>query len=92
MAFILEQLQALAEKKRGKKWSADVETKWEPEEGFFDGSAGKIAKGLKAASKDLKQAMSRLNFYVNRAGKKLDDKAKARLDMAKEKLSALYED
>jgi F0F1-type ATP synthase membrane subunit b/b' len=84
--------QLLTEKKHHKKWVADVETNWEPPEGFFTASAAKIAKGLKAASKDLKQAMSRLNFYINRAGTNLDDESKERLESAKEKLRALYED
>ena len=55
------------------KWSADVVTKWEPPEGFFKQSAEKIASGLKTASDDLKTAMGRLNFYINRAGKKMSD-------------------
>jgi hypothetical protein len=73
-----------------KKWSGKVETEWKPKEGFFKQSAEKIAAGLKRNSKDLKQASSRLNFYKNRAGKNLDVKDKARLELAKEKLHALY--
>ena len=75
----------------GEKWSGDVETKWHPKEGFFNQSADKIANGLKKASKDLKQAMSRLNFYCNRSGKNLSSEAKKRLETAKEKLRKLYE-
>lgn len=74
-----------------KKWSGEVETEWKPKEGFFKQSAEKIAAGLKRNSKDLKQASSRLNFYKNRAGKNLDAKDKARLELAKEKLHTLYE-
>ena len=66
------------------KWSKDVETKWEPPEGFFKGSASSIAKGLEKASSSLKQAMSRLNFYINRAGEKLENKEE--LEKAKELL------
>jgi F0F1-type ATP synthase membrane subunit b/b' len=74
-----------------KKWSGKVDGKWKPEEGFFDQSGAKIAAGLLAASKDEAQAMQRLNFYMNRAGKNLDDKAKARLEVAKAKLEAARE-
>jgi len=72
------------------KWSKDVDTKWSPKEGFFKQSAEKIASGLKKASKDLKQAMSRLNFYINRSGKNLSKEDKKRLETAKDKLSSLY--
>jgi F0F1-type ATP synthase membrane subunit b/b' len=75
-----------------KKWSADVPTKWEPPEGFFEQSAEKIASGLKAASDDLQTAMGRLNFYINRAGKNLSDEDKGKLESAKKKLSKMYED
>lgn len=71
-------------------WVDSVKTKWHPEPGFFTKSAAKIANGLKAASTDLKQAMSRLNFYINRAGSRLSPKDKARLELAKKKLQALY--
>jgi hypothetical protein len=69
-----------------KKWSADVKTKWSPPRGFFSQSASQIASGLKAASKDTAQAMSRLNFYINRAGANLSEKDKKRLESAKKKL------
>lgn len=78
-------------KKKSADWSEDVESKWTPPEDFYTQSAVKIAKGLKSASKDLKQAMSRLNFYVNRAGKNLGKEDKTRLESAKEKLKSLYE-
>lgn len=71
-------------------WSANVVTKWSPPEGFFRQSADKIAAGLKKASKTYKQAMSRLNFYINRAGKNLSDKDKKRLASARKKLAAAY--
>jgi len=73
------------------KWSADVKTKWTPPEDFFTQSADKIASGLKAASDDLKTAMGRLNFYINRAGDNLSDEDKKKLELAKKKLSAMYE-
>lgn len=73
------------------KWSKDVVTSWNPPKGFFTKSADDIANGLKSASKDLKQAMSRLNFYINRAGKNLSDSDKKKLNSVKNKLQKLYE-
>ena len=85
--MILKELLELYEK----KWSSEVSTKWKPHEGFFTQSATKIASELKANSKDLKQAMSRLNFYINRAGKNLSADDYDRLQRAKDKLSKLYD-
>lgn len=73
-----------------KKWSKDVDMKWDAPEGFFNKSAINIAKGLKKDSKDLKQAMSRLSFYINRAGKNLSKDDKNRLENAKDELKKLY--
>ncbi|MNK66426.1 hypothetical protein D3C87_857440 [compost metagenome] len=74
------------------KWSSDVKTQWHPPEGFFEGSAEKIAKGLKRESNGLAQAMSRLNFYINRAGSNLGAGDKQRLEHAKDVLHDLYGD
>jgi len=71
-------------------WSGEVKTHWHPEEGFFEQSSEKIAEGLKSASDSLAQAMDRLDFYINRAGSNLSDKAKAKLEKAKEILRGLY--
>ena len=73
-----------------KKWSADVKTKFKPKEGIFTESAEKIANYLKSNSKDLKQAMSRLNLYINRAGENLSEEDSKRLENAKKKLHNLY--
>jgi hypothetical protein len=73
-----------------KKWSGEVDTEFKPKEGIFTESAEKIAKYLADNSKDLKQAMSRLNFYINRAGDNLDKKDKDRLELAKEKLREIF--
>lgn len=73
-----------------KMWSGKVTTKWKPPEGLFTKSAPEIAKGLIAASDGLKQAMSRLNFYVNRAGKNLSDKDMKKFDKVKELLRKNY--
>lgn len=59
-----------------KEQLSDVETKWHPEEGLFLKKDPKyIADYLIKNSKDLKQAMSRLVFYMNRAGENLENKA-----------------
>jgi hypothetical protein len=72
-------------------WSGDVKTKWEPPEDLFaKGSAKKIADVLASVSKDLKQAMGRLNFYKNRAGKNLDADRKKALDGAAELLQKKF--
>lgn len=75
---------------QAEKWSSDVKTEWHPPEGFFEGSAEKIAKGLKRESTGLQQAMSRLNFYINRAGSNLSAEDKSRLEHAKDVLHDLY--
>lgn len=69
-------------------WSEDVVTKWHPEKGFFEQSAQAIAEGLKANSDGLRQAMDRLDFYVNRAGDRLKDPEK--FGQAKIILRSLY--
>jgi hypothetical protein len=61
---LVTQCQSIVEK----KWSSEVKTKWEPPEGLFTKSADEIASTLKSASDDLRQAVSRANFYYNRAG------------------------
>ncbi len=67
----------------GEKWSSDVETKWTPPEGLFStGSSQEIADTLSKGS-DLKTAMSRLNFYLNRAGKNIKTKDRTRVEKAK---------
>jgi len=71
-------------------WSGEVKTKWHPPEGFFKQSADRIASGLKSAAKDLKTAMSRLNFYINRGGENLSNADMKRLEAAKKKLQKLY--
>lgn len=72
------------------EWSAEIKEKWHPSEGFFKQSAKAIATGLKNESKDLKQAMSRLNFYINRAGSNLSSEDNAKLEHAKKLLHDLF--
>ena len=71
-------------------WSQEIKTKWHPPEGFFEQSAKQIAEGLKKASDSLAQAMDRLNFYINRAGKNLSPERKTTLEEAKKILDNLY--
>ena len=58
-----------------KNWSEKVDTDWSPEEGLFTRKdPNYIAKYLLDHSKDERQAMSRLVFYMNRAGDNLKNK------------------
>lgn len=66
--------------------------------GLFKQSSQEIAKGLKKAvlaSESIKgtpfqSAMSMLNYYINRGGKNLKPKDKARLEQAKNELRKLF--
>jgi len=65
------------------KWSGSVKTKWHPPEGLFkDGSAEKIASTV-SKGVDLKTAMSRLNFFLNRGGSNVSPEIKAKVEKAK---------
>lgn len=56
-------------------WVQGVKTKWHPKEGLFTGDDPQyIADYLLKHSKDRGQAMQRLVFYMNRAGKKCPNK------------------
>lgn len=58
-----------------KNWSEKIDTDWSPEEGLFTRKdPNYIAKYLLDHSKDERQAMSRLVFYMNRAGDNLKNK------------------
>ncbi len=59
-----------------KLWSGDVQTHFTPKEGIFTKSAEEIANYLHKNSNNLKQAISRVNFYVNRAGENISEKGK----------------
>ena len=72
-------------------WSEGVKTHWHPPVGFFKQSASKIAQGLFSASDSLKQAMARLDFYINRAGSNLSDEDAKMLNAAKVALKNLHE-
>ena len=69
-------------------WSEEVHTHWHPPAGFFEQSAQAIAEGLQQASDSERQAMDRLDFYINRAGDRLKDPEK--FQEAKQILRSLY--
>lgn len=58
----------------------------------------RIARSLKASAEHsrrrkadpFRSAMSMLNFYINRAGRQLDDDQRLRLEAAKDELRALF--
>lgn len=88
-------------KESKKKWSQEVtehSNALELEEGVFTWKdPTKIAKSLKKSALNstyrnrkatpYQSAMSMLNFYINRAGKKLPDDQKEILEKAKQKLA-----
>lgn len=77
-----------------KKWSGKVTKKetYHTPDGLFSKPAEDIAKTLKKDSDSRKQAMARLNFYKNRAGKNLSKKDKEKLELAKVILKRLYDE
>lgn len=88
-------------KKQPKKWSQHVhETSnaMDLPEGVFTRSASEIARELKKAvlasdrtkGTKFQSAMSMLNYYINRAGSKLKDSDKERLDRAKTELRKAF--
>jgi hypothetical protein len=78
---------------KAKKWSDKVteKKKWHSPEGLFKKSAQIIAETLKKESDDYKQASSRLNFFINRAGDNLSKQDKKKLELAKLILKGLYD-
>jgi len=65
---------------------------------FTQADPGRIARSLKQSaehserrkSSAFRSAMSMLTFYINRAGKKLPDRQRSRLEAAKDELRTLY--
>lgn len=88
---MLDEISLEAKGGKKKKWSGKVETKWTPPPNFFKQSPAAIAAGLKKNSKDRRQAMARLNFYINRSGKNLTPADHKRLEDAKKLLIAMYD-
>jgi len=82
--IINEELSFVLSEKKNWSEEATEDAKWHPPKGLFTKGASKIANTLWRA--DPKKALSRLAFYVNRAGDNLDDDTKATLRDAREKL------
>lgn len=90
-------------KRNIKKWSQEVTEHshaLELEEGVFTWKdPNKIANSLKKSALNsthrkttpYQSAMSMLNFYINRAGKKLPEEQKEILEKAKQRLADLFE-
>ncbi|MFZ5953847.1 MAG: DUF3175 domain-containing protein [Candidatus Dependentiae bacterium] len=85
-----------------KKWVQKVrETSFAMDlpEGIFTRTSKEIAKGLQQAvlasnrtkGTKFQSAMSMLNYYINRAGKKLPAKDRMRLERAKNELRKLFD-
>jgi hypothetical protein len=88
-------------KKSGEKWVKKVQESsfaMDLPEGIFTWSPKKIAQELQKAvyasdrtkGTKFQSAMSMLNYYINRAGKKLDPKDRDRLERAKIELRKLF--
>ncbi|HEV8726170.1 MAG TPA: DUF3175 domain-containing protein [Candidatus Binatia bacterium] len=88
--------------KKKNRWSQRVTTTSDAldlDKGVFSLETPRaIARSLKRSadrsrrrkSEPFRSAMSMLNFYLNRAGRKLSKTRRARLDAAKDELRALY--
>lgn len=74
--------------RNGRKWSAAVKTHWQPPPGLFTQSASTIAAVVSRESDSLAQAMSRITFYENRAGKNLSRATRQKLEEVKARLRA----
>ncbi len=74
------------------KWSSSVteKEKFHTPPGLFSESADKIAQFMKSHSDDLKQAIDRINFYKQRAGKNLSDEETKKLDDAMNKVRSMF--
>ncbi len=87
---------------KAKRWSqrvTETSNALDLDRGVFTrGNPRSIARSLKRSADRSKRrkadpfrsAMSMLNFYINRAGKKLPQNQRARLEAAKNQLRALY--
>lgn len=88
--------------KEPSRWSQDVTEHSDAldlQEGVFTlKDPAEIARSLKRSAEEsqrrkadpFRSAMSMLSFYVNRAGKTLDDEQRGVLDKAKDELRRLY--
>jgi Protein of unknown function (DUF3175) len=89
------------QRKKTKKWIKHVKetsNAMDLPKGIFTWSSKEIAKGLKQSvlasnrtkGTKFQSAMSMLNYYINRAGKNLNPKDKARLEQAKIELRKVF--
>lgn len=89
-------------KNKKKKWVQKVQESsfaMDLPEGIFTWTSKEIAKGLQQAvlasnrtkGTKFQSAMSMLNYYINRAGKKLPAKDRMRLERAKNELRKLFD-
>ena len=88
--------------RKGRRWSLDVTTKsnaLDLEANIFKrDDPQSIARSLKRSaershrrkSDPYRSAMSMLTFYINRAGRNLPERRRAKLEAAKDELRALY--
>jgi len=90
---------AVSKKKRWSRRVTETSNALDLDRGVFTlGNPRSIARSLKRSADRSKRrktdpfrsAMSMLNFYINRAGKKLPQNQRARLQAAKNELRALY--
>jgi len=65
---LVDKVKTLLQKLEEENWIDKVKTKWHPPEGLFTKDPETIAKTIAKASKDLKQAVARVNFFYNRYG------------------------
>lgn len=78
-------------------WKAERKQKQEPEkinkvpEGTFDQmSPSQIAQDIKTKSDSFDQAISRVQYYINRSGERLTEADKHKMDRVKEALYRSY--
>jgi len=81
-----------SKKRSGKRWVKNVKTdSTHPPEGLFTKSPTEIARALaskKVSPKGPASGMRMLTYFINRAGKGLSSTRRAKLEKAKEMLSA----
>jgi len=67
-----------------KMWSGKVKLKHHFKKGTFKKGSETIEKKVEGSGGDCQKKMSRLNFYINRAGKNLSASTKSKLEKAKD--------
>jgi hypothetical protein len=72
------------------KWTHTVKAQWHPNPGLFKQSAKVIAKTVADSSRDLKQAMNRVQYYETRAGANLTPANRKNIEAAKKELRRYF--